>query len=128
MKKEKISLTSFSKALDSLTKILKEQKTEIVRDATIQRFEYTFELAWKHLKRFLESQNHTVEASIKNLFREAGKLGWIESVEDWFEFLEARNLTSHTYEESTAEQVFNVAARFEKSARFLLKRLENLLE
>ncbi len=128
MKKEKILLTSWVKALSSLTEVLKEKKTDIVRDATIQRFEYTFELSWKILKRYIESQNHTLEPSIKNVFREAGKLGLIESVEDWFDFLEARNLTSHTYEESIAERVYTVAIEFEKSAQFLLKRLEKLLE
>ena len=127
MKKDKISLVPFAKALDSLTKILKEKKNDIVRDATIQRFEYTFELSWKLLKRYLESETNIIEASIKNLFREAGKLGLIDSVEDWFKYLEARNLTSHTYSESTAEEVFNAAIRFEKSAKFLRDRLEKLL-
>jgi len=128
VKKEKISSAHFNKALESLTKILKEKKSDIVRDATIQRFEYTFELSWKLLRRYLESEQNTIEASIKNVFREAGKLGLIDNVENWFEYLEARNLTSHTYNESTAEGVFQAAARFEKSARFLKKRLEKLLE
>ena len=126
--KSKISILPFSKALDSLTRVLREKKNDIVRDATIQRFEYTFELSWKLLKRYLESQNNTIEASIKNVFREAGKLGLIDSVEHWFEYLDARNLTSHTYNESTAEEVYKVANRFEKSARFLLGRMEALLE
>lgn len=128
MKKEKISILPFQKALDSLTRILKEPKNEIVRDATIQRFEYTFELAWKLLKRYLESQNKIIEVSIKNIFRESGKLGLVDKVEDWFAYLEARNLTSHTYQESTAEEVYDTAIRFEKSARYLRARVEKLLE
>jgi nucleotidyltransferase substrate binding protein (TIGR01987 family) len=127
MKTEKISVVPFQKALATLTAILQEKKTDIVRDATIQRFEYTFELSWKLLKRYLESENNVIEPNIKNLFREAGKLGLIEKVEDWFEYLQCRNLTSHTYQESTAEEVYLGAVRFEKSAKFLLKRLENLL-
>jgi nucleotidyltransferase substrate binding protein (TIGR01987 family) len=107
---------------------LQEKKTDIVRDATIHRFEYTFELSWKILKRYLESQHNMIEPSIKNTLREAGKLGLIDSVEDWFEYLHARNLTSHTYHASTAEEVFLTAKDFEKSARFLRDRLEKLLE
>ena len=128
VKTEQISAGPFQKALDSLTKILKEKKTDIVRDATIQRFEYTFELSWKLLKRYLESQQNVIEPSIKNLFREAGKLGLIDSVEDWFTYLDARNRTSHTYNEATAEEVFIVAKKFEHSAQFMKNRLEKLLE
>jgi len=124
----KISTAPFSKALDSLTKVLRENKNDIVRDATIQRFEYTFELSWKLLKRYIESQQNVIESSIKNLFREAGKLGLIDNVEDWFGYLDARNLTSHTYNEITAEEVFLKAKSFEKSARFMKARLEKLLE
>ena len=128
MQKEKISSIPFGKALDSLTKVLKEKKNDIVCDATIHRFEYTFELSWKLLKRYFESQNNTIEVNIKNLFREAGKLGLVDSVENWFEYLSARNLTSHTYNESTAEEVYQVAIRFERSARFLKERIEKILE
>jgi nucleotidyltransferase substrate binding protein (TIGR01987 family) len=127
MKKEKISLAPFSKALASLSRVILEPKSEFIRDATIQRFEYTFEISWKLLKRYLESENKTLESNIKNIFREAGKLGLIERVEDWFDYLEARNLTSHTYEESTAEKVYEAAVRFEKAALFLKTRLEKLL-
>lgn len=128
MKKQDISTKPFLKALDSLTRVLREPKTEIVRDATIQRFEYTFELAWKLLKRYLESQTNSIEPSIKNVFREGGRLGLIDQVESWFEYLESRNLTAHTYQEATAEQVYQVAIRFEKSARFLAERMEKALE
>jgi nucleotidyltransferase substrate binding protein (TIGR01987 family) len=128
LKKENISIQPLTKALDSLTKILKEQKTDIVRDATIQRFEYTFELSWKIIKRYIESQQNIIESSIKNIFREAGKLGLIDNVEDWFGYLEARNRTSHTYSETTAEEVFLSAVKFEKSATYLKLRLEKLLE
>ena len=128
MKTQNISTVPFKKAIDSLTLVLKEKKTDIVRDATIQRFEYTFELSWKLIKRFLESHQNTIEPSIKNIFREAGKLGLIDSVEDWFGYLNARNLTSHTYNETTAEEVFLTAIKFEKSVQFLKDRLEKLLE
>ncbi len=128
MKKEKISIEPFRKALNSLTRVLKEPKSDIVRDATIQRFEYTFELAWKLMKRYFESENKTIETSIKGLFREAGKVGLVESVEDWFEYLNSHNLTSHTYQESTAEAVYQVAVRFEKAACFFGDRMEKFLE
>jgi len=48
-----IILTTFEKALLSLEKALEQPKNEFIRDSVIQRFEYTYELAWKMLRRFL---------------------------------------------------------------------------
>ncbi len=50
---EKLKIDSFGRALTSLEEILKEKENTIVRDATIQRFEYTFEAMWKALKFYL---------------------------------------------------------------------------
>ena len=96
MKIEDLSLHPLIKAADALKKALQQPKNEYVRDAVIQRFEYTFELTWKTLKRYLETIQPVLEFNIKELFREAGKQGLIESVEDWMGYLRARNQTSHT--------------------------------
>jgi len=124
---KEISLVPLKKALSSVSEIVKETKTKIIRDASIQRFEYTFELSWKILKRYLENHHNVIEPNIKNIFREAGKLGLIDSVEDWFEFLRCRNLTSHTYHEETAEEVYSIVVRFESAVSRLIQRLEKLL-
>ena len=82
--------------LNSLEKALKENKTEYVRDTTIQRFEFTFELSWKILKKYFLANNNVQIDSVKNLIREAGKQNLIESVENWFSYLDARNKTTLT--------------------------------
>ncbi|MEZ4743659.1 MAG: nucleotidyltransferase substrate binding protein [Bdellovibrionota bacterium] len=46
-----VSLEQYEKALDSLAKALQEDKNDIVRDASIQRFEFCIELAWKTAKK-----------------------------------------------------------------------------
>lgn len=51
---------SFEKVLRQLEKALQEPLSEYVRDATIQRFEFTYELAWKTLKAYFASQDITV--------------------------------------------------------------------
>jgi nucleotidyltransferase substrate binding protein (TIGR01987 family) len=124
MTKDKIILTSLQKAIESLKKALEAPFTDLNRDATIQRFEYTFELSWKLLKRYLEIETGAMEFNLKNLFREAGKQGLIDQVEDWFSFLEARNLTSHTYNEKVAGETYRVAGQFLKAATELSKNLE----
>lgn len=122
-----IAIHPFEKALKSLSDVLKERKNTITRDATIQRFEYTFELAWKLLKRYFKENNNLDLFNVKDIFREAGSQALIENVEKWFEYLEARNLTSHTYDENTAEKVYQKAKEFEPEAILLLDRLKKIL-
>lgn len=123
---EKLILTPFRKALESLEAILEVPKDDIVRDATIQRFEYTYELAWKMIKRHLEWAGTTDADSLtrKSLFREAARIGLIAGAEAWFDYHEARDLTSHTYDEARAEEVYAVAKRFAPDARRLLSTLQ----
>lgn len=122
------SLKPFESALVSLEKALNKpaDQDDLVRDAVIQRFEFTFEICWKSLKRYFEFNNGLKEDNVKNLFREAGRQGLIASVEDWFAFQSARNLTSHTYSEAVAKQVFQTARQFSREARTLLEKLKKL--
>ncbi len=126
-------MTSFEKALTSLKKALLRSKQdpsdEELRDACIQRFEYTFELAWKLLKRQLEIEiaNHEeVDAySKKTLFRVGGERRLIKEVDHWFDYLAKRNLTSHTYNEVNAVKVYNILELFVEDAADLLENLRN---
>ncbi len=128
LKGPEVSLDPFKKGLQSLSQVLKEPFSALVRDATIQRFEYTFELSWKLMKRYFKVNNNIDIFNVKDIFREAGKQQLIENVEAWFEYLEARNLTSHTYDEKIADKVFVKAKEFEAASRVFLKRLTGLLK
>lgn len=101
---------------------------DLLRDGVIQRFEYTFELAWKMLKRRIEidvGNSEEVDSySKRQLFRVGGERGLIDDVESWFDSLEKRNLTSHTYEGATAAQVASVIERFSGCAGRLLEKLK----
>jgi len=119
-------LTPFRKALQSLKHALAQPKNEFTRDAAIQRFEYSFELAWKILKRHLAIETGMEEFNIKNLFREAGRQNLIADVPQWFIYHKARNLTSHTYNEIIAEETFRAAQQFISDAEKLLHKLEEL--
>lgn len=118
-----IILTPLKKAVASLKRAVAQPKNEYTRDAVIQRFEYTYELSWKMLKRYLAEETGTKEFNIKNLYREAGRQQLIDDVEKWFEYHEARNLTSHTYNESTAEETYVVAKNFVEDSERLLHNL-----
>jgi nucleotidyltransferase substrate binding protein (TIGR01987 family) len=121
------NLASLEKALSSLNVALALPKDDIVRDSVIQRFEYTYELSWKFLKRFLELDLTKSEVDTLNrreLFRIATEKGYISDPKMWFAFHESRNITSHTYNELVAEQVYLLAKSFAPVCAELLARLK----
>ena len=92
-------------ALERLGEALREPKTDIVRDAAIQRFEFSFELFWKALKVRAESDGLRV-ASPREALRAAFQMGLLEDDDTVFQMLEDRNRTSHLYNADMAEDVF----------------------
>ncbi|AUI38324.1 nucleotidyltransferase [Geobacillus stearothermophilus] len=82
------------------------QTDDLVVDATIQRFEFTYELAWKWMKLYLEHQGYAEVTSPRKTIREAFREGLIQDGETWLRMLEDRNRTSHTYDEETAMDMY----------------------
>ena len=74
-------------------------------DASIQRFEFTIELFWKLLKRILEEQGIEVLYP-KEVLKKAYAGGLIDDEKAWLGMLKDRNLTSHTYDEELADEVY----------------------
>ncbi len=97
-----------SRALATLEEVLRQPSTPIVRDAAIQRFEYTFEAVWKLLKIYLLVRHGIETASPKSCFREALRIGILneEQTEQALLMTDDRNLTSHTYIEKIAIVVY----------------------
>jgi len=118
-----LNLDPLAKAVASLRDALAQPKNPYTRNATIQRFEYTFELCWKTLRRYLSAETAFDAFNLKDLFRQAGRLGIIANVESWFAYLKVRNLTSHTYNEKTAEETYALARQFLADADALLHEL-----
>jgi nucleotidyltransferase substrate binding protein (TIGR01987 family) len=108
MSKIKIKYDKFNKALISLEAIyLRPLATNdrIIIDACIQRFEFTFELAWKLLKDFFAIQSIFLNFP-KEILKEAYAIGLIENEQLWLQMLNDRNLTAHTYNEKLADEIF----------------------
>lgn len=86
----------------------------LYRDGLIQRFEFTVELAWKSLKEYLEDQGAVLGiASPRGVLKEAYAAGVIADAETWNRIIEARNITSHVYDEKTAQTVaYQIAREF----------------
>jgi len=98
-------------ANDKLISIVQLENTEVHQMAAIQVFEFTFELAWKYLKERLEAKGIQAYAP-RDVIREAGKAGLIDSVEKWLDFQNKRNLTTHTYNKDIADEVYEAAKIF----------------
>lgn len=77
-----------------------------VRDGVIQRFEFCAELAWKTMREYLLDQGYTEINSPKAVIRQAFAYGMIEDADGWVRLMNDRNLTSHVYDEKTAEEIF----------------------
>ena len=101
-------LHSCLRALATLDEAVNMPFSVIVRDASIQRFEYSFESLWKLLKAHLEQHEGIRCHSPKRCFREALQVGLlsIDETETCLVMTDDRNLTSHTYIEVIAEAIY----------------------
>ena len=101
---------------------------ELKRDGAIQRFEYTYELCIKFIKRVLETvyADSVDTLAYRDLLRTAAERGLIEDVEQWFLYRDARNKTSHTYEGSVAADVYRVIPVFLPDSQKLLTKFHEL--
>jgi len=115
------SLHEYSKALKSLELALNLPESDIVRDASIQRFEFCVELAWKTSKKVMGSST----SAPKQLVREMAQESLIDDIELWFSALEGRNLSSHTYNEALANRVYALAKKFLPAAKALELKLKD---
>ncbi|EGE48436.1 hypothetical protein WSS15_30810 [Acetobacter pasteurianus] len=126
-------LTPLERALNRLkegwTRHLAHPDDEQLRDGLIQRFEFTYELSHKTLKRFLETNSASPDEydrmGFPDMIRSANEAGLLKSAwPQWSVFRKMRNLTSHTYNEATAKQVVATIPDFIVEAEFLLVTLK----
>lgn len=101
---------AFQTALNRLKEAIdmyEDDNNPVLLDGTIQRFEFTVELAWKLIKEYLESEKFGEFNSPKSVIKEAYKVQIIQNGEEWIEMLDDRNLTSHTYDEEVAKEIYH---------------------
>ncbi|NVK36713.1 MAG: nucleotidyltransferase substrate binding protein [Gammaproteobacteria bacterium] len=106
---------------------LNDKQFHTIRAGVIQNFEFTYEVSWKFIKRWLDNNLGATEVdgvSRRQLFRIAAEHQLIEDVEAWMTYHKYRNLTSHTYDENTAKEVANIAIDFAVASAALLIAIE----
>lgn len=110
---------NYTKALEQLEKGLyyfEQEKgqndkalLEVIRTSVIKSFEFSFELAWNLMKDYAIYQGIPNIAGSRDAIREAFTMGLIPEGTHlvWKEMILSRNQSSHTYNESTAEEIFD---------------------
>ena len=98
---------------------------ELDKDGVIQRFEFTFELLWKTLKLFLDDQG-ILTKSPKETLQEAFRFELIQNEETFLDMLEDRNRTSHIYNQTDSQEIYErIRNIYVKEIKNLLNRLKN---
>lgn len=121
-------IQSYRRAVERLGEALDAVASDdFAADAAIQRFEFTFELAWKCLKRALAAEGIERETP-RSVLRESFRVGWIEDEASWMAMIADRNLTSHVYSESRAREVLERVAEYRQTLKALDLRLESMGE
>ena len=88
-------------------KMYNDKNSKLEKEGIIQRFEYTFELAWKTLKDYLEYGGILVNLP-REIIKQSFSKGLIFDGDPWIDMLEKRNLIAHTYDEKNFELVINL--------------------
>jgi len=113
---QKISFCEF------VTEEMKKEMFLALRDSLIQRFEYSVDTLWKYIKEYLTTKKGIIQTHPKPIFRECfkAKLASEKEIEDLIRMIDSRNITSHAYKESIAEEISNKIPTYYKLMKKLL--------
>ncbi len=130
MSELKNKLANYKSALGKLKEglIKYDEANDLLRDGIIQRFEFTFELAWELLKEVFEDEGLKGLNSPKTVLREAFSAQIIDNEELWLLMLNDRNSTAHIYNESAAVAVYNnIILRYVPAFKEMEQKIEQRL-
>ena len=114
----------YQRAFSRFREILKKEKNEVTRDSAIKRFEFTFDLAWKTIKAFLEEKKGISISSPKECFREAFRQGLIDYDELWLKMTDWRNEVVHIYKEKLADNLYKKLPTALKYFQILIEQIK----
>ena len=128
-----LDFTALENTINRLGEVLKryerEKTDDVVRDSVIQRFEFTYSIALKTLRKYFIERAFIIDdvnnLSFNEMIRIASKLNLIKSdLEKWTQYRTMRNLTSHTYDEEIALKVVGIVPDFYEEISFLLTKMK----
>ena len=126
-------LYNFSNALERFNTVVNDQDTfyregfsDVYLDVAVKRFEFTFEMAWKAIRRYLDFEG-IICKSPRACFKEAYTQGLIADEAVWLEMIEFRNLSTHIYNEQEIKELLNYVSDFANAFNQLKTQLEKQL-
>lgn len=123
----KYSLNNLKYAFVQLNEGCAKASGDLEKDGVIHRFKYIFELLWKTLRIFLMEKGINVN-SPKDSFKEAFRLEWVKSEEDFIQMLEDRNKTSHVYSREKSIKIFNrIKEIHQQSIKGVIAKLDAII-
>lgn len=132
-----LDISIFERAVSKLGEILERyglnKNDEAIRDAVIQRFEFTYSLALTTLKKYFAELAFITEdvsqMSFNDMIRTANQQNLLVSdLGKWSDYRKMRNMTSHTYDENIAKKVVEIIPDFYNEMLFLLNRLKEAVK
>jgi nucleotidyltransferase substrate binding protein (TIGR01987 family) len=122
---------NYKKALATLRNAVElaaaRKLTDLEKQGMIQGFEFTFEMAWNVMKDYLEEQGITGIIGSKGAVRYAFANGLIENGQVWLDMIESRNISSHSYDEATANDlVIAIAGSYYHQFNALSEKMNSL--
>ena len=137
MKKSELNLDILKNSLKTLKECYDDYSAEpnkkikdYIKDSCIKRFEYTYKTTKKIMNKFLKKEYDKSEKdlTINNIFREMYGLDLIKNFENWADYREKRNFTSHEYNEKYTDSIIAVIPDFISDVEYLINRLEGILQ
>ena len=124
----KLRFANFEKAFNRLINAIKQVENdsdnELLQAGLVQTYEFTFELAWKTLKDYLEEEGYDVSSPRKTI-KQAFQSGYIKDGDIWIKSLDDRNIIAHVYDEAVANEV---SADIQGKYQFMLRDLYHFLK
>lgn len=133
MKEGTFNITSLENAVKRLDEIIVRYQSDVsddgIRDSVIQRFEFTYSIALKTLRKYFIERAFVVDdvehMSFNDMIRTANRLDLLKSnLEIWTNYRNMRNLTSHTYNEEIALKVVSIIPAFYEEILYLVDKLK----
>jgi nucleotidyltransferase substrate binding protein (TIGR01987 family) len=119
----------YKSAVQRFKEALSIQKSDIVRDSSIKRFEIAYELCWRLLKKVLEVREGIVTDSPKSCFRDAFKANIISYDNSWIRMVETRNNLIHSYDMKYAESIYDESLKkYLEMFEYLIQVIETKID
>ncbi len=101
---------------------------DMFADSCVKRFEYTFETAWKIMKKYFKLQygKKEDELTMNNIFRFMEGYGFTDSWLKWKEYYKERNNTAHEYNLEKSRRLINIIPNFIQDVNFLLEKWDSI--